>query len=116
MENNRIKLENINFNAKPPKPKRKSIILSIIFFPYKLMLAFLGINWEKLKKGDIPTRGMNTSVNNETSVANFKNQYKEQPSPLSPQGFDPIQAANLKMYLSGFDGKGDPQPCDHNER
>lgn len=74
-----------------------------------------GVNWDEIRDGDVNLH-TSPSTNNhstKTSSEEFRNSQKVEHSPLSVQGFDPIQAANLRMYLQSIDGKGDPTECDH---
>lgn len=62
-------------------------------------------------KGGIRTGGDNHTPHHThgSSGADFRHRHQvpQQGSSLTPSGFNPVEVANLKHYLSGIDGKGD---------
>lgn len=118
---NDIRNGKINFNVKPPQPKKRSILKKILLFPVDMALAMFGLSIEELKNGSNNHNKHNGYAGGYTSHSNGASAWRDSQrvgeSPFSSYGFNPIEAENLALYLKGIDGKGDPEPhsCDHDE-
>lgn len=104
--------------SKNGAPKNKSLLKTLFLFPFKFFGAILGIDKKTIVR--------NSSIKNSYNMPNYphhdnwKEQYRADPPPVShapnPYTYDPVAYDNLRIYLQGQDGKGDPRPpcdCDH---
>lgn len=102
----------VNFEAKAPKPKKAGIIKRILKWPFEIALAMIGLDIDKIGKGNVSATNYQNNMIPPHPRNDFRDDYRVPQSPLSPYSFNPIEAESLTRYIRSSDGKGDPEPCD----
>lgn len=111
--NERIKRGELNSDPRPFKPKKKNILYRIGKYYLDYIKILLGIDEDSIGKSkkSIPLFGRNYP-----EKPSVRDTYRADPPPTShapnPYTYDPIAYDNLRIYLQGQDGRGDPKPCD----
>ena len=108
----KIMNRDVNTQAKPPKPKKQSLLKKLALYPFKMIQIVLGIDEDSLHKGSKKSPVHDTDYRD--SSRNFRNGYRVDNSHngLNPYTFDPVEFDNMRIYLQGQDGRGDPS-CGH---
>lgn len=109
----RIKSGTLKSDPRPEKPKKRNIFYKIGRYYVDLVKILLGIDEDSIGKG----RKTGPVYSERPSI---RDTYRVDPPPVSnvpnPYTYDPVAYDNLRIYLQGQDGRGDPRPpcdCDH---
>lgn len=108
----RIANGEVNTKIKQVKPKKQSLLKRLALYPFEMIKIMLGIDQDSLHKTTATSN--NSSYNNQE---NFRSRYRVDNSHngLNPYTFDPVEYDNMRIYLQGQDGRGDPS-CDCHDR
>lgn len=108
----RIKNGDLDHTPVPPKPKKRNIFFRLATYPWEVLKILLGIDKDSLAKKSPSTQQPypeGPSIRDKYVV----DTNHHVPNPYT---YDPVAYDNLRIYLQGQDGRGDPPPpcnCDH---
>lgn len=113
----RIKSGTLKSDPRPPKPKKRNIFYRFGRWYLDYVLSLFGVDLDNIGK----TAGRSASPGPSYSPSpSIRDTYRVNPPPTShapnPYTYDPVAMDNMRIYLQGQDGKGDPRPpcdCDH---
>lgn len=99
----------------PAKQNNKGKIWGI---PFRLFSSLIGLNIDKAKKkGNNNSNSKNGNYYHEThSTHPYPHDGGSTRSGFDSYKYNPVEMDNMRIYLQGQDGKGDPRPpcdCDH---
>ena len=108
---------NVNDDVVAPQPKKRSLLVRLALYPFRVLKIILGIDKDSLRKADqIKTYGAGNN-GHDSSSKSWRDGYRVEPreshGPTTQQP-DLIKYANLMEYL---DAAGiETHDCDHHER
>lgn len=110
----RMKSGKLKSDPRPPKPKKPNIFRRIGEYYLDILKILLGVDADSLKEH---RNKSNTPGPSYSSRPSIRDTYRVDPPPTShapnPYTYDPVAMDNMRIYLQGQDGRGDPPaPCD----